>query len=556
MIQKMLYKNFNITVPKVPFRGFRGKRTKMKTLKLLILLIGLSFYSCKDDYNNHYDRSSDLPEKSLFELIKADPDLSTFARLIEIGAYKETLDTTQTYTVWAPENSALPNIDLNTISEVQARQIVGNHVARFNNSTAIRDGKPVKMNNRKVYSFSEGGTLFGGVQINRRDILAKNGLLHTIKNQIPFHYNFYEYIKAIPGVSKLRDFISQFDEEIFDMEASYAYIDPKTNQLMYDSVMVFYNRLFDFPLLGLGHIHSEDSIYTMLMPSDEAWDAAYARISPSFKVYPANDSITKIQTSLAIVSDLIYRKLINEPASQDSLISSASSIIHNPAELFGGLTPETASNGLIFPTDNLNYNNRDTWNKPIVVECEDPDARQPINAQTTAATEREVAAGSTTYSVSGLRYLEVYYTNPNSNPQVIFLIPNVLAGKYDIYVEFIPESIADKTLSNDSTKMQFILTYTNARGQATPSIAKGAGFVTSGTKKVRMKVFNAFDFPVSDYYDRIWLINLYSGINSITDMKAKTTLSLQTDVTQTEFNNSIYRRKFRVDRIIFEPVAK
>jgi len=520
---------------------------KYSKYTIMVLLIAALSYSCKDDRDNHYNRSGDLPEENLYELIKANSDLSTFARLIEISGYKEVLTTTQTYTVWAPENSALQDIDLNTISEVQARLIVGNHIARSNHSTATLDDKPVKMYNRKVHTYSAGGTLFGEVQINRHDILAKNGLLHTLKSQIPFYYNLYEYIKAMPGVSKLRDFISQFDEEVFDREASYSYVDPITNQLVYDSVMVFRNRLLDSPLLGLGHIHSEDSVYTMLMPSDEAWDAAYERISPSFKVHPANDSITKLQTSLAIVSDLIYRKSIKEPASLDSLFSTSSSVIHNPAELFGGLTPEKASNGLIFLTDNLKYDNRDTWNKTIEVECENPDIRQ-INTQTTTVIERDVAAGTLPYTVSGLRYLEVSYANPNSNPRVNFSIEDMPAGKYDIYAEFIPESIVN--FPKDSTKIQFILDYVTARGLADTKIVKG--FFTSGTKKVRIKAFSAFDLPISDYYDRIWKID-----NLLTNRKvAKTTLSVQTDVSQTEFNTNIYRRKFRIDRIIFEPIAK
>ncbi len=530
---------------------------------LALLLIGLFSYSCKDDYNDHYDRSGALPEESLYDLIKSDPDLSTYARLIEIGSYQDTLSATQTYTVWAPENSALSDVDLNTITEVQARLIVSNHIARFNNSTTTPDGKPIRMENRKIYTYSGAGTAFAGVEINRHDILAKNGLLHTLKEQIQFHYNLYEYIKAVPGVSKLRDFVSRFDEEIFDEDASTSYIDPVTNQLMYDSVMIFYNRLFDAPLLGLGYIHSEDSIYTMLMPTNEAWDAAYARISPSFKAYNANqriaDSITEVQTSLAIVNDLIYRKFIPNPAAQDSLISTSPSVIHNPDVLFGGLTSETASNGLIFSINDLRYDNRDTWDKFVEVECENVENRLPLNTQTTSVTTREVAAGGE-YFVSGLRYLEVSPVNPGTNPEVTIQIPNVLAGKYDIYVEFLPgtiDGLPEGAVPTDCTKLQFVLTYANAKGADAFSIARGTkNLITSPTEKVRMKVFSDFSFPISNYYDRIWMIDLQAGLHSLTGMKVRTLLKIQTDVSNAELNANTYTRKFRVDRVIFEPVVK
>ena len=69
--------------------------------------------------------------------------------------------------------------------------------------------------------------------------------------------------------------------------------------------MVSYNRLLEDKTYGIGHIKSEDSLYSMVVPTNEAWAAAYDRIAPSFKVYDTNahvaDSIQDIRTKLAIV---------------------------------------------------------------------------------------------------------------------------------------------------------------------------------------------------------------------------------------------------------------
>ena len=531
--------------------------TKNKYILLLLALIGFFSYSCKDDYNDHYDRSGDLPDENLYELMKSHPELSSFVKLVEIGSYQDTLSTSQTYTIWAPDNDALADIDLGTISVTQARLIVGNHIARFNNPTSTPDGKTIRMDNKKIYTYSSNGTMFSGVQIEGKNMRAKNGLLHTLKGQIPYHYNLYEYIKATPETSKFKDFISLFDEEIFDPDASSTYIDPETNQLMYDSVMIFYNRLFDDPVRGLGYIHEEDSIYTMLMPSDAAWDAAYTRISPSFVVYNANshiaDSIKNVQTSLAIVNDLIYRGYIANPASQDSLRSTSPSIIYDPADLFSGTVSESASNGLVFKTDELRYSNIETWNKPIEVEGETEDYRVAPTGNTSSYTTKSVAAGGDIF-VSGLRYLEVNPTSPSVQPEVKIQIPNLLSGKYNIYVEFIPGSI--EGAPNDSTRLQYILTYRDARGSEKNELTLDKNLITSGTKKVKMKVFSEFNFPASNYYDRLWMIDLSNGIHTRADMKVNTSLKIQTNVTTAEYNNNIFTRNFRVDRIIFEPVVK
>ena len=46
-----------------------------------------------------------------------------------------------------------------------------------------------------------------------------------------------------------------------------------------DSVFVDYNPMLYNYYYGIGHIDDEDSLYTMILPDNEAWDKAYAHIS-------------------------------------------------------------------------------------------------------------------------------------------------------------------------------------------------------------------------------------------------------------------------------------
>lgn len=543
---------------------------KSKKIGIALLLVGCLAFSCNDAYDDHYgDGTNTGAAQSLKELIDGNQDLSAFAKLITIAGLDSVFSSNQTLTVWAPTNEALAGINLTSIDKEQARLIVENHIARFNISTATPDNKLIRMKDKKTFYFTERATVFGGAKLLQHDILATNGILHTLQSQIPYYYNLYEYILSNPQTSELAAFISSFEENIFDEEASTVIDINESGQTVYDTITTPYNRLFDANFfyglvdLGIGHINEEDSLYTMLVPTNTAWNAAWQRIAPSFKVVgePAYvDSLQKQQTSLAILDDLVYRGVIENPASRDYLISTSpvyesnyASVITNPAELFAGAEKIQASNGLIFQTDALRYNNTETWNKTIPVEADDTQGRV-LSANTTITT-RTVDDNFGAY-VSEYRYIYVEGSNPSAQPGVTFEIPQVLSGVYDIYVEFLPLYLDKQGQEGDKTKMLFELTYMGANGKSATKLVNTADLVTSDTEKIRLKAFGNFEFPVSNFYDRLWWIDYYNGLHTLEDHVVTTKLLVKTNVLNAEFNSHTYVRKFCVDRILFVPIQK
>lgn len=516
------------------------KNTIKTAFLWLALLFSFMMYACKDEWNEHYDRNQSLPEQNLYELIKENRSLSKFARLIEISGYDSLLVATQTFTVWAPGNEALAAVD-ETDAE-QVRLLVSNHIARFNHSTAEPDSKIIRMINGKVYYYSHrDGLTFGGSNLISKDQLAKNGILHTVDKQIVYAHNILEYITIQSNTTKIASFISKYLEEIQEEQG-------------YDTITTLYNPLLEDKLYGLGNIAAEDSVFTMIIPTDAAWDAAYERIAPYFNVYNPDaalaDSTRRVQTSLAIINDLIYRERINDPAEYNTLTSTSGSIITDVGNLFKGTSPVNASNGIIYLADELRYDNTKTWNKPIYVECEEQEGR--LTGSYTSIYTRTVEANSVVEDVSGDRYIEVQPTNTSAQPSVVFSIPNVLSGKYNIYADFIPAIIDGESLVNDSTKLSFRITYMNALGkQQDKGLITSDDFVTSGTRKTRIKIAGEFEFPVSNYYDRLWMLDTE---NNDKWKEVTTKIRISTDVTSKQVSNNIFTRRFRVDRIIFEPV--
>jgi len=530
----------------------------------IVLTVCAFLFSCRDNWNSHYDDAAFSSNSNLYELIKQNDQLSKFAKLIEISGYDKILSASQTYTVWAPDNESLSSVDPNAIDSVQARIIVENQIARFNNPTSTPLGKSIRMINKKIYFYSsDGGINFGGISLVDKNIIANNGLLHTTGGLIPYYNNLYEFISTNENTSSIFNFISQFQENKFD-EALSIPIDNIDGLIIYDSITTPYNRLFEYPSMGLGAINNEDSIYTILVPTNQAWEAAYERIAPYFTVYNKNanyaDSVSRIQTSLAIINNLIFKGSIQDPSAADSLVSTYTNfkfynsgqkvVIHNVKDLFAGSEKTTASNGLIYLTGDLRLNNVETWNPPISIEAEYTDGR--VTGANTSISSRTLTMNSPIQDISGGRYILITPTNSSSQASVTFSIPDVLSCKYNIYVDIIPSIDNNNVFYNDSTMLAFNLAYMGSDGTTkTATASNSPQYTTSGTQKMRMKIFSEFEFPVSNYVDQLWYMNPQ---NKPETLVTTTTLTIRSNVTTQQVTSTLYSRRFSIDDIIFEPI--
>ncbi|MGI6224266.1 MAG: fasciclin domain-containing protein [Prevotella sp.] len=531
------------------------KKIKIHRILFLTVLV-VAFVSCSD-WDDHYSENSQSTDKgNLYEILSQNSNTSVFVSMLQEVGYDEVLSSTQTYTVFAPTNDALADVDLS--NQALVKRIVLNHIARYSQPTSTDTTQGVKMLNGKIYYY-DNSTSFSGSAILDANESASNGLVQVLGSQIPYAYNIYEYIQNNAQFSKLYNFIHQFDEVIFDQDNSEEIDVDDQGRPVYDSIMISYNRLLDHSLYGIGQIENEDSVYTMLLPNDTAWDAAYERIAPSFVCYDEDqtvaDSLQDIRTCQAIVGDLIYRGSHPQPDAEDSLTSTTNSVIHNPADLFAGADITKASNGYYASTDSLRYDNVETWNKEISVEAEVQEGRTYNNTLTTVYT-RNVTSASLVSGVSEDSYIEVMPISASTNPVVIFDIPNVLAGAYNIYAVFLPTTVTGETEDLDSTRIAFSLSYLNASGrQMTRNVRSSSNpnFITSGTEIVKMPVLENFTFPVCNTTDRLWLMD---ENNDESDVEVTTHLTVQTNVTAREFSSGKYSRSFRLDRIIFEPVKK
>ena len=237
---------------------------------IICLLSGMAlFVSCNDEWDAHYDRNGSVPQVSLMDLLRNDASLSTFTQIVEITGTDSLLVSDQTYTVWAPVNEALTNVDMTDRAALE--RLVKNHIARYTNPTSTQPGKYIYMLNGKRMAYDDAES-FNGTSLEDGNERAINGVLHKLRDTIPYRYNFYEYLSVYPEYSKVYEFINRFVEKRYDASASVGT----------DSVFVDYNPMLYSYYYGIGHIDDEDSLYTMILPDNAAWDKAYAQISPYF----------------------------------------------------------------------------------------------------------------------------------------------------------------------------------------------------------------------------------------------------------------------------------
>lgn len=498
---------------------------------IIVLLLAAS---CSKEWDDHYDAESfDLPDKTLNELIKEQPDLSTFSKMLEVSGYDSIINASQSYTVWAPKNNALAGLDITDTELV--KKTVKNHIARSRITTSGIDKSYIRMLNNKYVSFlkSQSGYTFGENNITAANQPAKNGLIHILDGYTPYVNNLWEYLGKTEGLDSLREYIFGQSRKVFDAENSIEIGADENGQVIYDSAFVIWNPVLD----RLGAIDVEDSIYTAIMPNNNAWTESYSRIKDYYN-FPTDAGRTKRQrdmTRFTVIQDMFYRGRIAEPAKLDSVTSTYGNVFHNPAEIFKGLDYVALSNGLAYVTGKTPFADTLSFFKKIRVEAEQTNGR--TNTGSNIFIRSSYGTG---FTASGNYYILV---DPTSiEPAVEFSIPNTLSAKYNIYCVFVPARIIDPANATP-TKAKFQLTYIRrVSGSTFIKRITPVNNITNTDSFTKMFV-DQFDFEfaniVDAQYDRVAV-----------------KLEVSSNVSAQEEQSGKFSRTMRIDCIILEPVLE
>lgn len=272
--------------------------------------------SCTDTWDEHYNDLGTAAGQNLWEQIQSKPELSIFAEIASKAKYykddvhpmndytfADLLQSGQVMTVWAPENSAFTAEEKAKWLEMAEtdgynlqKQLLTNHISMWRHPISIAKKDTLNMTNGKemVFDMTTTPATMYGVELAQHNIAASNGTLHTVKGILPFHFNFYEYLK-FSGENPL------FSQYVIDKDTTYFFEgssieglpDENGNPTYVDSVYVTSNLMFSssanvststsdkrhMSQKGFAaSLNWESGKYIMAIPTDAAWTNTYEKI--------------------------------------------------------------------------------------------------------------------------------------------------------------------------------------------------------------------------------------------------------------------------------------
>jgi len=527
---------------------------------LLIAVLIVAINSCSDTWDAHYSKvNAKKSTLNLYQYMQTQPDLSRFTEMLKIVGYDSILSKPQTYTVWAPVNSALQSVSMKDTASIA--EIVKNHIGRFSNPTSNVDSKVVYMVSKKFITFKHvgGSFTFGGITLitgkDSSDIATSNGILHRINGYVPYVTNIWEYIGKTPGLDSLRAYLYSQNQFIFDMAASTEIGTNSQGLSIYDSVITFSNPVLD----KIGRVYYEDSTFTALLPTNAAWTKAYDQIKSNYKTLGINGAAQqRLNTQFAIVNNLFFRNAVPDPSTIDSIISITGNVFKNPGYLFqpNKLTTNL-SNGIAFITDSLRFKKEDSYQKSIKIEAENGSYGRKLANSTPAVFSSLGTAFSDSISQSKYLYVEPTGTSSSFLSSVTFPIPNTLSGKYNIYCVFVPATIA-QVLTPKKSKVRFYLSYINSAGAKVDSaLISNKNVVLATTPAPLPSVVTASTFDTKPLnMTKLFVTQItFPYCNLFVKGAATSTISVKLKVESAALITDLakYDRNLRIDYVILEP---
>lgn len=531
------------------------------------------------DWDDHYDANTallDTQQSTLWENIAQTDNLSQFASLLKKANYDAVLNTSQTYTVWAPVNGSFDYETVNALSTERLRkEFLENHIARSNYPASGAFETPIYTLNEKLMHFGgQQGYDIQGISVARPNLASGNGTIHLLNGKIPFVQNIYESLNSLElPLDSVSNFYHSFDVRKLNEQKSVP--GPTLNgEITYlDSVYDEHNDLFaDY----YAYINREDSNYSMIVPTNEAWIKAKNRVQQYFQYVPSfefmentstdaskllttikiadvnylQDSIVNLMlTSSLFFNNNLYdnKKLMTlqtgEPLRCDSLYSTVRTKIYaeDAAELFQNVTRYDKSNGIAWVTDSICMKPWLYWNPEIIVEGETSQYLSSYNNVYEPLTRQFVVKENQNPEISGTisrdSYLEVQPISSSVNPGVVYYLPDVRSTTYSIYIVMVPPHISNTVGTNKPNRFNVSMGYADAKGINDDSNRKWlaeSNFVTD-TTKVDTVYLGDFTFPVA-----------YAGTGNYYPY-----LRISSNVTNRDRLN--YDRTLRIDCIILRP---
>ncbi|MBQ9640014.1 MAG: fasciclin domain-containing protein [Bacteroidaceae bacterium] len=569
--------------------------------------------SCSDwkDWNDVQSDSNMAATQTLWENIAEKPELANFKQILEHTGMQELFSANKYYTVWAPTlTSAQRDSILNLDSAVIVDQFINNHIAEYNHQATGILAERIHTLNEKSYNFSgENGIYqFNDVNIVEKNIPSTNGTIHILQGKSPFLPNAYQNIWMVSNMDSIANYFKKY--ELTRLDESKSVAGPMVNgkQTYIDSVMITYNSMSNAINAKLD---SEDSLYTFIMPNDEAYNKLYKKIAslytyvdgtkaqdvanstsatsytlltaPSIDMSYLKDSLIRRQ----IVNHLVYShndkynakffdgipytyKGVGEP--EDTIYSTYRGKFSEPDKILDPAhITETIklSNGRAVVVDSLMFKPWETFNVQRTVSGLNP--CRVLRANTSYIVLYNLDGSPLYIDGDIVTYLRAEPQSSSGKPEVDYYLRNVLSGTYRFYAVVAPGEAGDSTTTPKPNWLNFTLNYYNPqKGNVADYEFKNSNFVSGSEiityseresdkgKEVRTAIKDVDFFNDVNKIDTLYLGEFtfpccYVGIGDYSpNIKIKSSDSFST--LSSRGHTAAFDRTIRIASIILRPV--
>ncbi len=257
-----------------------------------VLAASLLTTSCSDfsDYNETPE--SQLTGKTtLWQNIISHGSLNNFAALIQKSGLDVNLKGANYYTILAPLDGTYDMTQFMAADSAKAtEQFVKQHITNYGNVISGSDPIQIRTLNGKVhYLYPNGVTDVYAedmVSFDATNAPASNGIMHTLKGQLPWRPNVYEFTDSAESCDQFRTYVKQYESYYIDQANSVQGPPDVNGNITYlDSTVVYVNTYYNRLRVDAS---KEDSLYTMVYLSDNAWNTAKAKLVPEY-TYPTDE---------------------------------------------------------------------------------------------------------------------------------------------------------------------------------------------------------------------------------------------------------------------------
>jgi uncharacterized surface protein with fasciclin (FAS1) repeats len=334
----------------------------MKYLTATCAVVLLLFACRPDPWDNHIKESGQAAGLSLLDVVRENADWSSFYQALTATGYDSLLQSANTYTVFAPLNSAWSSVKMSDVAAL--RKIVANHIAYEKRlSTDRLQSESLQMISGKIVSYSAATQSFNGAKVTSPDHVASNGVLHVTDKLVEVLDNVWDNITKIRSNSQVT-YLRSLSHREMDMARSVQTGVDMTGQPVYDTVWVEVN---DF--LKEAPLNDESREWTYIVVKNEGFGALYEKYKPYFTALndDVGGTLTASLTSLNICRDFVFEGRVD--IRQHDTITGIYGV-KAPVKNAVIDTVYESSNGRVYVIDGSNILLREKI-KPVIIEGED-----------------------------------------------------------------------------------------------------------------------------------------------------------------------------------------